>query len=127
MLVCLLTTTTIIVGCAKTRVYSPPPANLEDQVQVVGFENVRAWGDQDSPVLDNVAIESIKQEIAVYGEEELKQPVSYLVLSGGGENGAFGAGVLCMDRSGESAHSQVRNRNKHGGFTGTFRFLGIGL
>lgn len=71
------------------------PANLEDQVQVVGFENVRVWGDKDSPILDNIAIESIRREIAASGVENLKKPVAYLALSGGGENGAFGAGVLC--------------------------------
>jgi predicted patatin/cPLA2 family phospholipase len=85
----------LLQACAKPRAYNPLPANLEDQVQVVGFENVRAWGDKDSPILDNIAIESIRREIAAYGVEELKKPVSYLALSGGGENGAFGAGVLC--------------------------------
>ena len=91
----LLVLTLFSAGCAKTRVYSPPPANLEDRVQVEGFENVRVWGDKDSPVLDNIAIESIKHEIEANGIESLRNPVSYLALSGGGENGAFGAGVLC--------------------------------
>ena len=93
--VSLLTITTIIEGCATTSVRNPLPANLEDEVQVVGFENVRAWGDKDSPILDNIAIESMRREIAAHGVEELKKPVAYLALSGGGENGAFGAGVLC--------------------------------
>jgi predicted patatin/cPLA2 family phospholipase len=93
--VSLLTITTIIEGCATTSVRNPLPANLEDEVQVVGFENVRVWGDKDSPILDNIAIESMRREIAAHGVEELKKPVAYLALSGGGENGAFGAGVLC--------------------------------
>lgn len=95
VLLCLLAITTFTAGCAKTRVYNPLPAHLEDQVQVEGFENVRVWGDKDSPVLDKIAIESIQREIEAYGVDELKKPVSYLALSGGGENGAFGAGVLC--------------------------------
>jgi len=95
LVICFLVITSLTLSCAKTRVYNPPHANLEDQVQVVGFENVRVWGDKDSPVLDNIAIESIQREIKAYGMEELKKPVSYLALSGGGENGAFGAGVLC--------------------------------
>src|SRR5271167_2236924 len=94
-ILCLVAITTYTAGCAKTRVYNPPPANLEDQVQVVGFENVRMWGDKDSPILDNIAIESIKREIAANGIGSLKNPVSFLALSGGGENGAFGAGILC--------------------------------
>lgn len=91
----LLAMTIIIQGCATTTARNPLPANLEDQVQVVGFENVRVWGDKDSPILDNIATESIRREIAANGVEELKKPVAYLALSGGGENGAFGAGVLC--------------------------------
>lgn len=94
-ILCLLAITTFIAGCAKTRVYNPLPAHLEDQVQVTGFENVRVWGDKDSPVLDNIAIQSVKREIEANGIESLKNPVAYLALSGGGENGAFGAGVLC--------------------------------
>jgi len=85
----------LIVSCAKTRVYNPLPANLEDQVQATNFENVRVWGDKDSPLLDKIAIESIKKEMVAYGKDELKKPVTYLALSGGGENGAFGAGLLC--------------------------------
>jgi predicted acylesterase/phospholipase RssA len=95
ILVCLVTLIAFTAGCAKTRVYNPPPAHLEEQVQVEGFENVRVWGDKDSPVLDKIAIESVKREIEANGIESLKNPVAYLALSGGGENGAFGAGVLC--------------------------------
>ena len=46
----------------------------------------------DSPILDNIAIESIQREIEASGVESLKKPVAFLALSGGGENGAFGAG-----------------------------------
>lgn len=87
--------TMFTVGCAQTRVRNPLPANLEDQVQVFGFENVRVWGDKDSPILDKIAMESIQREIEASGVESLKKPVAFLALSGGGENGAFGAGVLC--------------------------------
>ncbi len=95
IILCLTVIIAFTAGCAKTRVYNPLPAHLEDQVQVVGFENVRVWGDTDSPLLDNIAVESIRKEIAANGLETLKKPVSFLALSGGGENGAFGAGVLC--------------------------------
>ena len=76
----LLTITTIVEGCATTSVRNPLPANLEDQVQVTGFENVRSWGDKDSPILDKIAIESIKREIEANGVESLKNPVSFLLV-----------------------------------------------
>jgi len=81
-------------SCAKTRVRNTLPENLESQVQIAGFEDVRVWADKPSPVLDKIAIESIHKEIEAYGLEELKKPVAYLAISGGGENGAFGSGLL---------------------------------
>jgi hypothetical protein len=86
--------TILMTSCAKTRVLNTLPQNLEDQVQMAGFENVRVWADKPSPVLDKVAIESVHREIEAYGLEELKKPVAYLAISGGGENGAFGSGLL---------------------------------
>ena len=82
-------------GCATVQVRNPLPANLEDQVEVSGFPNVRSWADTPSKALNESAVESIKQEIAAFGLDNLEKPVEFLVLSGGGENGAFGAGVLC--------------------------------
>jgi hypothetical protein len=81
-------------GCAKTRVRNALPASLEEQVQMAGFENVRFWSDKPSLILDKVAIGSVQREIEAYGVEELKKPVAYLAISGGGENGAFGSGLL---------------------------------
>jgi predicted acylesterase/phospholipase RssA len=123
--VCLLASTAIIEGCATTSARNPLPANLEDQVQVVGFENVRSWGDKDSPTLDNTAIESIRREMAAYGVEELKEPVAYLALSGGGENGAFGAGVLCgWTAAGNRPTFKLVTGISTGALLATFAFLG---
>jgi predicted acylesterase/phospholipase RssA len=85
----------LLQGCATVRAAQPLPATLEDQVQVVGFPDVRAWADQPSKSLTKSAVESIKQERAAYGEEILRKPLAVLALSGGGDNGAFGAGILC--------------------------------
>ena len=83
-------------GCAILRTQAPLPAALEDEVRVPGFpEDVRAWADQPSKSLTKSAVESIRQEREAYGAEILKKPVAFLALSGGGDNGAYGAGVLC--------------------------------
>jgi predicted patatin/cPLA2 family phospholipase len=72
------------------------PAALESDVRIPGFpEEIRAWADEPSKALTKSAAASIIEERAVYGEEVLKQPLALLALSGGGDNGAFGAGVLC--------------------------------
>jgi predicted acylesterase/phospholipase RssA len=123
----LVAITVFTAGCAKTRVYNPLPAHLEDQAQVAGFENVRVWGDTDSPLLDKIAVESIRKEIAANGLEMLKKPVSFLALSGGGENGAFGAGVLCgWTAAGNRPTFKLVTGISTGALLAPFAFLGSG-
>ena len=86
----------LVQSCATLRPRSPLPQALEDKVRIPGFpDEIRAWADQPSESLARSAFESIKQERAAYDAENLKKPVVFLALSGGGDNGAFGAGVLC--------------------------------
>lgn len=125
MLVAILFIAIITHGCAKTRVRNPLPANLEDQVQVAGFENVRVWGDKDSPILDKIAVESIRREIEASGMGSLKKPVAFLALSGGGENGAFGAGVLCgWTATGNRPNFKLVTGISTGALLAPFAFLG---
>ena len=86
----------LVPGCVALRSHAPLPPALENEVRVPGFpEEVRAWADQPSKSLTRSAVDSIQEEREAYGEEILKKPVALLALSGGGDNGAFGAGVLC--------------------------------
>lgn len=121
----ILVFTFLMTGCAKTRVYNALPAHLEDQAQVKGFENVRVWGDTDSPLLDKIAVDSIKREIEATGLDGLKNPVSFLALSGGGENGAFGAGVLCgWTAAGNRPSFKLVTGISTGALIAPFAFLG---
>jgi predicted acylesterase/phospholipase RssA len=70
------------------------PANLEDQAQIPGLPDVRGWGDFPSKALTKSARESVEQEKAV-NRGKVEPVVSVLALSGGGGDGAFGAGLLC--------------------------------
>ena len=65
-----------------------------DQVQVDDLRGIRAWGDTLSESLEDSAIESVKQELAA-NQGKLAPEATYLALSGGGGDGAFGAGILC--------------------------------
>ncbi len=86
----------VIQGCAALRPRSPLPEALEDEIRIPGFpDDIRAWADHPSKSLTKSAVESFKQERATYDDEFLKKPVALLALSGGGDNGAFGAGILC--------------------------------
>jgi hypothetical protein len=60
--------------------------------QLPGYPDVRDWGDHFSPVLQRSVETALKAE----SENPLGEtPIQYLSLSGGGMNGAFGAGFLC--------------------------------
>jgi predicted patatin/cPLA2 family phospholipase len=113
-------------GCATLRSHAPLPAALENEVRVPGFpEDVRAWADEPSKSLTISAVESIKEERAAYGDEILKKPVALLALSGGGDNGAFGAGVLCgWTEHGDRPRFKLVTGISTGALIAPFAFLG---
>ena len=115
----------VVQGCATLRATQPLPAALEDKVQVLGFPDVRAWGNQPSKSLTESALESLKQERAAYGEESLREPAVLLALSGGGDNGAFGAGVLCgWSAAGTRPRFKLVTGISTGALIAPFAFLG---
>ena len=113
-------------GCATLRSHAPLPPALENEVRVPGFpEEVRAWADQPSKILTRSAVESIQEEREAYGEEILQKPVALLALSGGGDNGAFGAGVLCgWTQHGDRPRFKLVTGISTGALIAPFAFLG---
>jgi predicted patatin/cPLA2 family phospholipase len=88
-----------LVGCGVLHVRNPLPEQLVDTARPVGYVDVRDWGDHFSPVLQR-SVEAALKEESRPGNSLGQTPIQYLALSGGGMNGAFGAGFLC----GWSAH-----------------------
>ncbi len=93
--VCLALFLVLTPGCATLRPRNTLPEFQESKVQIPGLPGVRAWGDEISEVFTEFTLKSAQQERAAYGEKVANQPVYFLALSGGGDDGAFGAGVLC--------------------------------
>ena len=93
--VCLALFLVLTPGCATLRPRNTLPEYQESKVQIPGMPGVRAWGDEISEVFTEFTLKSAQQERAAYGEKVANQPVYFLALSGGGDDGAFGAGVLC--------------------------------
>lgn len=84
-------------GCARPSDYLSPPVALAETAQVRGHPAVRFWG--DAPPAAYRAM--LAREKATLGRKYLarnktgSEPVAhYLALSGGAEDGAFGAGLL---------------------------------
>ena len=84
----------LLQGCMSLRVRQPLPEHLLDQVQIANQSGIRAWGDIYNENMERSAIDSVTQEMAA-NQGKLEPEVNFLALSGGGGDGAFGAGILC--------------------------------
>lgn len=89
----------IVSGCGTLHPRSPLPADQAGIANPPGYTDVRDWGDRFSPILQRSVEAALKAE-AETNNPFGQTPIQYLSLSGGGMNGAFGAGFLC----GWSAH-----------------------
>lgn len=83
-----------LTGCGSLHSRHPLPAEQVELAQIPGYPDVRAWGDHFSPVLQR-SVETALQAEAIASNPYGASPIQYLSLSGGGMNGAFGAGFLC--------------------------------
>lgn len=84
----------VLAACAGPTVDSlrePVPESLVDRTAVPGYSHIRYWGDTGEGLSPNIVSEVMAQQRAAGFAP--KNP-SFLAVSGGGSNGAFGAGVL---------------------------------
>jgi len=83
-----------LVGCATGPVRHPLPPELADQAHLPGMPaDVRYWGDDASSALRDW-LDPTDDRLAACCPAVLEQPHNYLVVSSGGVDGAFGAGLL---------------------------------
>jgi len=114
----------LLQGCMVLRVRHPLPEHLLDQAQVANQPGIRAWGDVYSENLEQSAIESINQELAA-NHGKLEPEVTFLALSGGGGDGAFGAGILCgWTEAGTRPRFKLVTGISTGAIMAPFAFLG---
>jgi hypothetical protein len=83
----------VLTACASVQRH-PVPVGEMDRATIPGMPEIRDWGDQPSQRFQRDLIQSVRDTWADGGSEGLATQMSALVLSGGGSNGAFGAGFL---------------------------------
>jgi predicted patatin/cPLA2 family phospholipase len=84
--------TLLLHACASTR--HTLPESLTDLATVPGGSAARMWGDQ-LPGDIEARLELIRRQFGTDSDTNMfYRPATYLALSGGGANGAFGAGFL---------------------------------
>jgi predicted acylesterase/phospholipase RssA len=106
------------------------PESLSATASVAGYEDVRFWGDQSSAALDRSLAARVEQTAASHRLDILKTgkavDISYLVLSGGGADGAYGAGLLAgWSETGRRPEFEVVTGVSTGALIAPFAFLGL--
>lgn len=85
----------LVAACTTLTRGAPAPAALTDQITVLGIPNGRFWPDTQVVAMAREAIAAHERERAYLGTTGQLPPAEFLAVSGGGDNGAFGAGLLC--------------------------------
>lgn len=118
-----------LAACATT-VRAPVPVELQNQAMVAGMGEapIRFWGDQLPPNANSLVKEKWAQVRAARPELRSggkRSVVNFLALSGGGSDGAFGAGVLVgWTASGTRPEFDLVTGVSTGALTAPFAFLG---
>jgi len=119
-----------ITACAAGLSRNPVPLGLESEATVVGMEGekVRFWGDQLPPNSEALVKEKWAQVRAsgrLIPKQGGRPVVNFLALSGGGADGAFGAGVLSgWTARGNRPEFDLVTGVSTGALTAPFAFLG---
>jgi predicted patatin/cPLA2 family phospholipase len=86
----------LLAACSTPRLPAPP-ADQVSKLQVLGIPNARFWVDEGpAAIIQEMMLSGRREQAAApLGLTGMKsRPVAFLALSGGADNGAFGAGLL---------------------------------
>jgi hypothetical protein len=111
----------LLTGCStKMRTYEAPSIEEYEKANVAGYENIRNWGDKTSH--DTYTRSNIKR---LGTNLSFRNRVDLLALSGGAEDGAYGAGFLkgWSERGDRPAFTVVTGIST-GALIAPFAFLG---
>jgi len=116
-----------LAGCANIRREDPPPVRSVDTLPILGLANARFWFDADPAAFGREAQEMQRRQIAALPASARGRlpAANYLALSGGGDNGAFGAGLMVgWTESGRRPSFELVTGISAGALIAPFAFLG---
>jgi hypothetical protein len=126
----LLTTLALgVAGCSVPERGTGVPQADTERALPLGLANARFFADADPRAMVEEGMRSLEREEAVLraaGKPTTRlPPVSYLAVSGGGDNGAFGAGLLNgWTRTGTRPELKMVTGVSTGALIAPFAFLG---
>ncbi|MEB4590706.1 patatin-like phospholipase family protein [Candidatus Thiothrix sp. Deng01] len=104
------------------RDYSAPSAQHYEQAEIAGYRHIRFWGDMPPPDMNRLLA---RQHAALQTNPELARRFDVLALSGGGEDGAYGAGFLKgWSKRGDRPRFTLVTGVSTGALIAPFAFLG---
>ncbi len=117
-------------ACASTPLHKAVPEPLIAQAAVKDFPvGIRSWSDEPTKDLASAIERRISQyqvtNAEYYAQHKTYPAMNYLALSGGSNNGAFAAGVLCgWTKSGTRPDFAIVTGVSTGALIAPFAFLG---
>ena len=121
--------TVALQACAPLTRLGPVPEAQTEQAVIPGMPDSRIWMDRDLSSFVKVVIEDNARERSALLQAGLPAdplpPINFLSISGGGDNGAFAAGVLVgWTASGTRPEFKVVTGISAGALIAPFAFLG---
>ncbi len=113
-------------GCAVAPPRNNPlPGSLAEQAEVPGIPDARTWADEAPKYIEHWLEEASEDELRAQFGGVMDREHNYLAISGGGADGAFGAGLLNgWSESGNRPEFTIVTGISTGGLTAPFAFLG---
>ena len=119
-----LVVTSLMWGCASFKKRTPLPQDLSPVAQVPGLSDVRTWGDEP-PAFTAKWMSMTRAELKARYPALIRTSHNYLALSGGGADGAFGAGLLVgWTAKGDRPEFSLVTGISTGALIAPFAFLG---
>lgn len=113
-----------LTGCASVPKRTPLPEELTGIAQIPGIPKARIWGDEPPPYVE-AWFNSTRAELEARFPALLRSQHNYLAISGGGQKGAFGAGLLVgWTAAGDRPEFSMVTGISTGALIAPFAFLG---
>lgn len=120
----------LLAGCASVRRQPAPPSEQLTSIDVLGVPDSRFWADGDPAPVVAYYERVLRRRISAAqpGRGGRMPPAHFLALSGGADNGAFGAGVLNgWTETGQRPEFDMVTGVSAGALIAPFAYLGPGF
>jgi hypothetical protein len=119
----------VLAGCATPIERDPVPMSLVSTASIPGLAHARFWGDEVPSNIVEFARSRLpgaaRLAVSLHQDKGGRPVVEYLALSGGGGDGAFGAGLLAgWTERGDRPNFEVVTGVSAGALIAPFAFLG---